>query len=129
MQIMATKGDNRANVLVDLGYDGPEYLPAVPRAPQKRILVEQVAFHVLKRREINLIHRQFDELGHARPYLGKPKRMNADRFQFAARMIQFVPSDCNMAHLPIVAASIAVPAVALPNGATFDDALLTNCAA
>jgi len=40
-----------------------------------------------------------------------------------------VPSDCNIAYLPAVAARIAVPAVAVLIGNTFEDALLIAYAA
>ena len=39
--------------------------------------------------------------------------------------IQFVPSDCNNAYLPVTTANMAVPAVVLAIGTTFDEALMT----
>lgn len=44
-------------------------------------------------------------------------------------MTQFVPFDCNAAHLPAVAARIAVPAVADVIGKTLLDAETTALAA
>lgn len=43
--------------------------------------------------------------------------------------IQFVPSLTSRAHLPAVSAKIAVPAVAVSSGTTFDDAEITVNAA
>ena len=45
--------------------------------------------------------------------------------QFAAMMIQLVPSDCRTAHLPAVAAKIPVLAAPPASGTTFELALFT----
>ena len=43
-------------------------------------------------------------------------------------MTQLVPSDCNIANLPAVAAKIAVPVEAEPRGTTLVEALTTEFA-